>query len=109
MVQPSLPPLDLWVLSSGNFLSKIYPWQISFFIGGGLGLLLLIARVSVFESGMFLKTKEKHVQRGNFFQLFTKKTRFLKFIGCIFIGLADMVYHWYTDYIFSRICESAWN
>jgi MFS family permease len=36
---------------------------------------------------MFLKTKEKHVQRGNFFQLFTKKSRFLKFIGCIFIGL----------------------
>jgi MFS transporter, putative metabolite:H+ symporter len=71
----------------GNFLSKLYPWQISFFIGGGLGLLLLIARVSVFESGMFLKTKEKEVQRGNFFQLFTKKSRFLKFMGCIFIGL----------------------
>ena len=71
----------------GNFLSKMYDWQTSFFIGGGLGLLLLIARVSVFESGMFLKTKEKHVQRGNFFQLFTKRSRFLKFMGCIFIGL----------------------
>lgn len=76
----------------GNFLSTQFEWQISFFIGGGLGLLLLIARVSVFESGMFLKTKEKHVQRGNFFQLFTKKTRFLKFMGCIFIGLPI----WYT-------------
>ena len=51
----------------GNFLSKMYDWQTSYFIGGGLGLLLLVARVSVFESGMFLKTKEKHVQRGNFF------------------------------------------
>jgi len=76
----------------GNFLSKVYDWQVSYFIGGGLGLLLLIARISVFESGMFLKTKEKDVQRGNFFQLFTKKTRFLKFIGCIFIGLPI----WYT-------------
>jgi MFS transporter, putative metabolite:H+ symporter len=71
----------------GNFLSKMYDWQTSYFIGGGLGLLLLAARVSVFESGMFLKTKEKHVQRGNFFQLFTKRSRFLKFMGCIFIGL----------------------
>ena len=71
----------------GNFLSKMYDWQTSYFIGGGLGLLLLLARVSVFESGMFLKTKEKHVQRGNFFQLFTKRSRFLKFMGCIFIGL----------------------
>jgi MFS family permease len=71
----------------GNFLSKMYEWQVSYFIGGGLGLLLLIARVSVFESGMFLKTKEKEVQRGNFFQFFTKRDRFLKFMGCIFIGL----------------------
>lgn len=76
----------------GNFLSKVYDWQVSYFIGGGLGLLLLIARVSVFESGMFLKTKEKDVQRGNFFQLFTKRTRFLKFMGCILIGLPI----WYT-------------
>ncbi|HET6544766.1 MAG TPA: MFS transporter [Chryseolinea sp.] len=71
----------------GNFLSKMYDWHTSYFIGGGLGLLLLLARVSVFESGMFLKTKEKHVERGNFFQLFTKRSRFLKFMGCIFIGL----------------------
>ncbi len=75
-----------------NFLSKQFDWQISYFIGGGLGLLLLIARVSVFESGMFLKTKEKEVERGNFFQLFTRRTRFLKFMGCIFIGLPI----WYT-------------
>jgi MFS family permease len=71
----------------GNFLSKMYEWQVSYFIGGGLGLLLLVARVSVFESGMFLKAKEKDVQRGNFFQFFTRRDRFLKFMGCIFIGL----------------------
>jgi MFS family permease len=70
-----------------NFVSKMFDWQISYFIGGGLGLLLLITRISVFESGMFLKTKEKNVQRGNFFQLFTKRARFVKFMGCIFIGL----------------------
>jgi putative MFS transporter len=70
-----------------NFLSRKFDWQVSYFIGGGLGLLLLIARISVFESGMFLKTKEKEIQRGNFLQLFSKKSRFLKFMGCIFIGL----------------------
>jgi putative MFS transporter len=70
-----------------NFISKIFDWQIAYFIGGGLGLLLLIARVSVFESGMFLKTKKLDIARGNFFQLFTKKDRFVKFMGCIFIGL----------------------
>lgn len=70
-----------------NFISKIFDWNIAYFIGGGLGLLLLVARVSVFESGIFLKTKEKSIVRGDFFQLFTKRTRFIKFIGCIFIGL----------------------
>jgi len=70
-----------------NFISKIFDWQIAYFIGGGLGLLLLIARVSVFESGIFLKTKERLIERGNFFQLFTNRKRFTRFMGCIFIGL----------------------
>jgi putative MFS transporter len=70
-----------------NFVAKHFDWQIAYFIGGGLGLLLLIARVSVFESGIFLKVKESSVQRGNFFQLFNQKERFIKFMGCIFIAL----------------------
>jgi putative MFS transporter len=70
-----------------NFVAKRFDWQIAYFIGGGLGLLLLIARVSVFESGIFLKVKESAVQRGNFFQLFNQKERFVKFMGCIFIAL----------------------
>ncbi len=70
-----------------NFMAKQFDWQITYFIGGGLGLVLLIARVSVFESGVFLKVKEQQVERGNFFQLFNKRERFKKFMGCIFIGL----------------------
>ncbi len=70
-----------------NFVAKQFDWQIAYFIGGGLGLLLLVARISIFESGIFLKLKEKTVQRGNFFQLFSTKVRFNKFMGSIFIGL----------------------
>jgi MFS transporter, putative metabolite:H+ symporter len=70
-----------------NFISKIFDWQIAYFIGGGLGLMLLVARVSVFESGIFLKTMEKKVERGNFLQLFQNWIRLKKFLGCIFIGL----------------------
>ena len=70
-----------------NFVAKTFDWQIAYFIGGGLGLLLLLARISVFESGIFLKVKEQTVQRGNFFQLFSNRERFRKFMGCIFIGL----------------------
>ena len=69
-----------------NFVVRQSDWRIAFFIGGGLGLLLLIARISVFESSIFLRVKEEGVQRGNFFMLFTKRERLLRFLGCIFIG-----------------------
>lgn len=62
-------------------------WQIAYFIGGGLGLVLLITRISVFESGIFLKVKEQTADRGNFFKLFTSKDRLSRFLSCIFIGL----------------------
>lgn len=71
-----------------NFIWKTTEnWQLCYFIGGGLGLLLLIARISVFESGIFLQIKQKKVERGNFLQLFKKRSRLIKFLGCIFIGL----------------------
>jgi len=70
-----------------NFVAKEFDWQIAYFIGGGLGLLLLIARVSVMESGIFLKIKQEDIQRGNILQLVRNGERLKKFIGCIFIGL----------------------
>src|SRR6266498_5564325 len=35
------------------FVSKEFDWRVCYYIGGGLGLLLLLLRMSVFESGMF--------------------------------------------------------
>lgn len=70
-----------------NFIARIFDWQVSYWIGGGLGLLLLITRISVFESGMFLQMRQQHVQRGNFLQLFNNFDRFKRFLNCILIGL----------------------
>ncbi len=70
-----------------NFVARTFDWQVAYFIGGGLGLLLLLARISVFESGMFLQLKKSSVQRGNFFQLFRSKSTFVRYMGCILIGL----------------------
>src|SRR5690606_16339490 len=47
------------------FVADAVAWRGSYFIGGGLGLMLLILRIRVFESGMFLKAKSAAVQRGN--------------------------------------------
>lgn len=70
-----------------NVVAKHFDWQVAYFIGGGLGLLLLLARVSVFESGMFLTLKQQTVERGNFISLFTSFDRFKRFVNCILIGL----------------------
>ncbi|HEY8427500.1 MAG TPA: MFS transporter, partial [Sandaracinaceae bacterium] len=53
-------------------VSKIAPWNVAYWIGGGMGLGLLVLRVGVLESGLFARVREKaHVSRGNFLQLFT--------------------------------------
>lgn len=69
------------------FLSKEVSWQWSYFIGGGLGLLLLVMRMTTFESGMFDQLKKQNVTRGNFLSLFTNRQRFLTFLKCILIGV----------------------
>lgn len=69
------------------FVSQVWDWRTAYFVGGGLGLALLILRISVFESGMFNSIKEKMVQRGNFLQLFQNKERFFRYMQCILVGL----------------------
>jgi len=69
-----------------GFVAKI-GWEVSYFIGGGLGLSLLMLRIGVFESGFFKKVQESTVKRGSFFMLFDSKDRFMKYLHCILIGL----------------------
>ncbi|MCY7349671.1 MAG: MFS transporter [Cytophagaceae bacterium] len=69
------------------FVADLFEWRISYFVGGGLGLMLLVLRFNVFESGIFVKIKEQHVQRGNILMLFNNRARFAKYIQCILVGL----------------------
>lgn len=69
------------------FVSQVFDWRICYFIGGGLGLALLLLRISVFESGMFQHTKSLAVSRGDFRMFFTNAARFKKYILSILIGL----------------------
>ncbi len=76
---------------SGALLAWIiehnFGWRNCYFIGGGLGVLLLVLRLSVAESGIYNDIKaQKHISRGNFFALFTSWDRLSRFLRCIFIG-----------------------
>jgi len=69
-----------------------FDWRTCYYIGGGLGILLLILRVSVFESGMFRDVRKMDVQRGNFFMLLNNTDRLKRYISSILIGLPT----WYV-------------
>jgi MFS family permease len=70
-----------------NFVTKGFEWRTAFYIGGILGLLLLILRISVSESGMFKGMEGKNLQRGNFLALFSSRERFGRFVNSILIGI----------------------
>lgn len=64
-----------------------FEWRVSYFIGGGLGLLLMALRLKVFESHIFLKLKDENVRRGDIRMLFNNKKRFIKYLTSIIIGM----------------------
>ena len=71
----------------GFLVADQFNWRVAYYVGGGLGLVLLLLRISVYESGMFSKIKNKEVKRGNFMSLFTNPSRLKKYIRCILIGM----------------------
>jgi MFS family permease len=69
------------------FVADFFTWRVSYFIGGGLGLILLVLRINVFESQMFHALKAKNIKRGDLLLLFNNKKRVLKYLRSILIGL----------------------
>ncbi len=68
-------------------IDMFFPWRVCFFIGGALGLLLLVLRISVHESGLFRQMEATEgISRGNFLALFTSWDRFARFARCLLIG-----------------------
>ncbi|MGY2133882.1 MFS transporter [Hymenobacter sp. HD11105] len=69
------------------WVGERFGWRNAYFIGGGLGLALLLLRVSVYESGMFEQAKRSDVARGRFTDLFTNGPRLAKYAKCLLIGV----------------------
>lgn len=69
------------------FVGEIFDWRTSYFIGGGLGLSLLVLRIAVAESHLFDKAKLSSASKGDLRMLFNNKERFKKFISCIAVGV----------------------
>jgi putative MFS transporter len=74
-------------ISAALFSKLITNWHTLYFIGGGLGLLLLVLRVSVAESNMFSSLEKTSVQRGNYLKFFSNRDLFFRFAKGMLIGI----------------------
>lgn len=63
-----------------------YGWRNAYFVGGGLGIVLLLLRLGTFESGMYKNVAQSEVSKGNLLMLFNNGKRFRKYLYCILIG-----------------------
>jgi len=68
-------------------VGDLFDWKTAYVIGGVLGLLLLVMRIKMFESGIYESIKNSEISKGNFLKIFTNKNRFLRYLNCILIGL----------------------
>ncbi|MBD3749381.1 MAG: MFS transporter [Sphingobacteriales bacterium] len=64
-----------------------FEWQTAYFIGGGLGIVLLLLRLGVMESGMYKEIEHQNVSKGNLMMLFNHWGRFKKYLNCTLIAL----------------------
>ncbi|MBK9719381.1 MAG: MFS transporter [Saprospiraceae bacterium] len=71
----------------GFLIADWFDWRMAYFVGGGLGLLLLVLRISVYESGLFEKSKSNDIKRGDFLSLFNNLRQFKKYMLAILIGI----------------------
>ncbi|MFN8713921.1 MAG: MFS transporter [Bacteroidota bacterium] len=81
----------------GEFIND---WRWSYYIGGGMGLLLLLLRIGVYESGMFSEIKKSNVSRGNFLMLFRSGKQLMKYFNVILVALPV----WYVMGILITFC-----
>lgn len=68
-------------------VGKEMGWRNAYLAGGAMGLVLLFVRMRSFESGMFLKTAKASPSRGNFLTLFSTRSRAVRYLSCIAIGI----------------------
>jgi MFS family permease len=68
-------------------VSHMVSWRMCYYIGGALGIVLLVLRVQVQESGLYNKLEQSAVAKGNFLMFFNNRKRLGKYLQCILIGV----------------------
>ena len=84
------------------FVAQAVEWRAAYFIGGVMGISLLLLRLRVLDSALFHQTVARtSVSRGNFFQLFRKRERTMRYLRSVLIGLPT----WFVIGILVSFCK----
>ena len=79
--------IGLYGIVLASFIAHHFYWRTAYIIGSCMGIVLLILRISVSESGIFKKSLEDtHIKRGNFLKLISNKKLVFKYLKLILIG-----------------------
>jgi len=85
------------------FVTRVVEWRTAFLIGGIMGLMLLILRIGVVESGMFASVQRRHQPaRGAFWLLLFPPKRALRYLCVIACALPI----WFSVGILVKYCDS---
>lgn len=68
-------------------IADAFDWKTSYLVGGGMGLLLLLVRMTALESDMFKNIKHRAIEKGHFRVIFRDKKSILTYLSCIGVGL----------------------
>ncbi|MFT5885390.1 MAG: putative MFS transporter [Arcticibacterium sp.] len=67
-----------------GLVGDIFYWRTAFFVGGGLGILLLLLRIGTYESEMFIHASKSKMERGNILKLLRNpKSRKIYFLSLL--------------------------
>jgi len=69
-----------------SLVGDLLTWRHAYFVGGGLGLALLVLRFSTYESGMFAHAKAEG-RRLRWRSIFGHREALTKYLACIGIGI----------------------
>ena len=72
---------------SASLVGDLFAWRTAYFIGGGLGFMLLLLRLGVRESALFAQVKSQNVARGNFLAFFTNAKRLRRYACVILLAM----------------------
>lgn len=70
-----------------SLVGDAFDWRIAYFIGGGMGLALLVLRIGVAESGMFEGIKRTSAARGDFLALIRSPRTRWRYVRVVLVGV----------------------